>query len=132
MDPRKIRVFHFDDDPSQTKLLQFLVDEEKDFEYVGAAHSCAALLEAAGMRRADVLVMDLRVRSEDAIKTISSVRATYPTVQIVIFSGYDEPGLLDSARAAGVAGFVVKGGEIEELWQAIRSIACSKSAATNS
>jgi len=123
MAAKKTRVLHLEDDRVQTQLFEMLLRGEQDLEHVGAVHECAALLETIESKRPDVLVMDLTTGGDDPAATIDTVHRRFPGVEIVLFTGNDDPDTIRAARVAGAAQHVTKGREIGLLMTAIRTAA---------
>jgi DNA-binding NarL/FixJ family response regulator len=123
MDSKRTRVLHLEDDKVQTQLFEMLLRFEEDLEHVGAVHTSATLLEEIESRRPDVLVMDLRMDDSDPAALIGRVRERFSSLEIVLFTGDDDPQALGAARAAGAAHHVTKGREIALLLATIRKAA---------
>jgi len=74
-------------------------------------------------RKPDVAVVDLALPGRSGAELTRSLLRTNPELRIILYTGAaDERQLLD-ALDAGAAGFALKGGDPEELDEAIRTVA---------
>jgi len=69
----------------------------------------------------DVVLMDLQMPNLDGLQTTRLLRAQYPLVRIIIISMHDEPELIESLRAEGAHGYLLKNADPEQVQSAIRT-----------
>src|SRR5207237_3828194 len=77
----------------------------------------------SGEVRPDVGVIDVRMPDMDGVSAARSMLARYPDVRIVALTWSDDPSTVRDMLSAGAIGYVVKGGTIDELAEAIRRAA---------
>lgn len=70
----------------------------------------------------DVLLMDLQMPVLDGLQTVRLLRVQYPQVRTIIISMHDEPELIESLRAEGAHGYLLKNASPEEVHSAILSM----------
>lgn len=70
----------------------------------------------------DVVLMDLQMPVLDGLQTVRLLRVQYPQVRTIIISMHDEPELIDSLRAEGAHGYLLKNASPEEVHRAILSV----------
>ncbi|OWP63353.1 LuxR family transcriptional regulator [Hymenobacter amundsenii] len=70
----------------------------------------------------DVILMDLQMPVLDGLQTVRLLRTQYPQVRSIIISMHDEPELIDSLRAEGAHGYLLKNASPEEVLGAIRHV----------
>jgi DNA-binding NarL/FixJ family response regulator len=70
----------------------------------------------------DILILDLNIRGENAIKYIERIKHTQPNLKIVIFSSYNKSSLVRGAFEQNVDGYLLKDTEKEELLNAFYSV----------
>lgn len=77
----------------------------------------------------DGLILDIGMPKIDGLTLISHVRATYPDLPIVMFTGlgYDEDAM-QAARKAGANGYVSKGLGPSEIYLALMRVLASQPA----
>ncbi|GAB3227593.1 hypothetical protein GCM10027346_11130 [Hymenobacter seoulensis] len=69
-----------------------------------------------------VVLMDLQMPVLDGLQTVRLLRAQYPQVRTIIISMHDEPELIDSLRAEGAHGYLLKNASPEEVLKAIQTV----------
>jgi len=120
--PTAPRVLVVDDEPLlRQRLVEALEDE--GIEVAGqAGNGEDALAQVMGFRP-DVVLVDVRMPGMGGIAAIPQIHAIQPGAQVVMVSAYDDDGLQEQARAAGAAGYFVKGGSLDMLVALVRSAA---------
>jgi two-component system NarL family response regulator len=73
--------------------------------------------------RPDVVVMDVRMPEGSGAGAIARIRASRPETKVLVLTGsQDEEDLVESIRS-GAAGYLLKDASVEEVADAIRSVA---------
>jgi len=57
------------------------------------------------------------------LEALRSARASHPDVRFLVSSAYDDPSIVEEALHAGATGFLVKDGSLDELVNAIQTVA---------
>lgn len=119
---RRCRVFVVDNNADLAQTLSDVLGFEPDFESVG--FSCGGLdaLTRAIEARADVLILDFSLPGRNALSVLDEARAAGAAMKILVYTGYGSTELAAESRARGAAGYVVKGGDFEELAREIRRV----------
>ncbi len=101
-----------------TGMLQF----ETDIEVVGEAASAEEALQAAAELQPDVIIMDVNLGTGmNGIEVTRRILAEYPHICIIALSIYIEDDIANAMRDAGAKAYLNKGGQPEDLLNAIRS-----------
>jgi two-component system nitrate/nitrite response regulator NarL len=119
---RPIRVALVDDHPVVRHGLRLVLAGAPGFEVVGDAGTEAAALDLVEATRPDVLLLDLTLADEDGIRLLRAVRSRFPEVRIVILTMHRDSETVRQALASGAAGYLVKGAESDDLFEAIRAV----------
>ena len=112
--------------------LRQLVADDADIEVVtecGTAEGAPKLITEAC---ADVVTIDSALPDGDGLRLAKSLRATDPSLGVVILTSRGEDDLLFRALETGVSAFVVKTAPLEEVLTAIRHAAVAASSFTAS
>jgi DNA-binding NarL/FixJ family response regulator len=117
-----IRVALVDDHHVVRHGLRLVLTGSPGFEVVGEAATAAAALELVDATRPDVLLLDLTLADEDGIRLLRLVRSRFPEVGIVVLTMHRDSETVRQALAAGAAGYLVKGAEASDLFEAIRAV----------
>lgn len=70
----------------------------------------------------DILVLDLFLNGESGLEVLKQISASYPDVKTVVYSMYENAGVVALAVEYGAKGYVCKSGSEEELLKAINAI----------
>ncbi|MEU1052519.1 response regulator transcription factor [Streptomyces sp. NPDC005876] len=117
-----IRVLLADDQALLRSAFRVLVDSEPDMEVVGEASDGAEAVTLAKERRADVVLMDIRMPGTDGLAATRMISAdpALAQVRVVILTTFEVDDYVVRSLRAGASGFLGKGSEPEELLSAIR------------
>jgi DNA-binding NarL/FixJ family response regulator len=123
-----IRILVVDDHPIVRQGLVATLEDESDFDVVGAASSAEEALTKAAHHLPDLILLDLELPGIGGIEAIPSLLAVSPTTRILVFTAYDtDERVLDAVRA-GAGGYLLKGAAVAEIASAIRSVAAGGTA----
>ncbi|WP_435273609.1 response regulator [Streptomyces parvulus] len=117
-----IRVLLADDQALLRSAFRVLVDSEPDMEVVGEASDGAEATRLAAERRADVVLMDIRMPGTDGLAATRLISAdpALAHVRVVILTTFEVDDYVVQSLRAGASGFLGKGSEPDELLSAIR------------
>lgn len=65
--------------------------------------------------RPDLMLLDVSMPGMDGLAALPDVLAVSPTTKVVLFSGFEEEGLVERARQLGAAAFIMKSVHVEQL-----------------
>lgn len=121
MSTPSIRLAVVDDHILFRKGLRALISGFPGMEVLFEAGDGQELLERLDQGTVpDVILMDLQMPVLDGLQTVRLLRAQYPQVRSIIISMHDEPELIDSLRAEGAHGYLLKNASPEEVLGAIQ------------
>ncbi|MEU0670948.1 response regulator transcription factor [Streptomyces lavendulocolor] len=123
-----IRVLLADDQALLRSAFRVLVDSEPDMEVVGEAADGAEAVALARSRRADVVLMDIRMPGTDGLAAtrLISEDPDLAGVRVVMLTTFEVDEYVVQALRAGASGFLGKGAEPDELLNAIRIAAAGE------
>jgi DNA-binding NarL/FixJ family response regulator len=122
-----IRVLIVDDDDLMRAGLRAVLRSDPTVEVVGEAANGRAAVAAARTRRADVVLMDVRMPDLDGIAATRELVAAWPAARVVILTTFEQDDYIFGALSAGASGFLLKRTSPEELLAAIHTVAAGDS-----
>lgn len=120
-----IRVLLADDQPLVRAGLTALLGAEGDIDVVGVAADGDEALRMADELRPDVACLDVRMPGMSGIEVAERITGAGadPRIPVLILTTFDIDEYLFRALEIGVAGFMLKDSDPDEIIRAIRSVA---------
>lgn len=115
-----LRVLLADDHKVVREGLAALLNEQEDIEVVGQATNGREAVDLARELKPDVVVMDVAMPLMEGDEATRQIKQDMPRTRVVGLSMYDETGVIDKMRRAGVECYMLKTAPSEELLAAIR------------
>lgn len=115
-----IKVLVADDHPGIGRVFTRMLGGESDMEVVGVLQSADQLSAEAARTGARVVRLDLSMPGREPLSAIADLPAG---TRAIVYSGYDEPTHVTAAVNAGAWGFLAKGAGMEQVLNAIRTVA---------
>ena len=84
--------------------------------------TCALPICAVTKLKPDLVILDLRLKGEDGLELIKSLKSHFPDLRILILSQYEAPLYAERALRAGALGYVVKEQAAAEVLNAMRTV----------
>jgi two-component system, NarL family, response regulator NreC len=102
--------------------LRLMLEAEDELSIVGEASDLDETFTLLRERAPSVLLLDLHMRRELSLGTISELKVAASRTAIVILTMDDDPAFVQPAWAAGAAGYVLKEASPTELIRAIKTV----------
>jgi DNA-binding NarL/FixJ family response regulator len=124
-----IRVVLAEDQPMVRAGFRALLDSRSDIEVVGEAATGVEAVEQVRAQRPDVAVMDIRMPEMDGLEATRHITAdqTLSDTRVLVLTTFELDEYVYGALRAGASGFLLKGGQPDDLVQAIRVVAGGES-----
>ncbi len=118
---KRIRVVIVEDNRLLREGLSAMLREQSDISVIAALSNGEALRTM--LRKADIILLDLILRSQNSLGLVESIRRARPDARIIVMDlAPVQPTLVDYVMA-GVDGFVLKDATFSEFLHTIRQVA---------
>lgn len=94
--------------------------EDAGYDVVGEAEDGARALEMAEQLRPHVVLMDVSMPVVDGITATRRMRSQAPDARVVVLTMHADTDLVDKARSAGAAGYLLKDASGDEVVEAVQ------------
>jgi two-component system response regulator NreC len=118
----KLRILLADDHAVLRSGLRLLINGQPDMEVVAEAADGREAIRKTVEAKPDIVLFDLTMPRTNAMEAIRHVARSRPRTRVVVLTMHEHPAYVQSAMAAGAAGFVVKRAADTELLSTIRSV----------
>lgn len=117
------RVLLVDDYAIVRHGLRAILASENGITVVGEAEDGHEAVQATATLRPDVVILDLVMPHCDGLTATVRIRAAYPSVHIIGYTAFLEPGRIAAVIGAGASGYVCKMGDSADIVRGIRAVA---------
>jgi two-component system response regulator NreC len=109
-----------DDHPIVRRGMQSLLEADPDLTVVGEAGDGLETIRQVERAQPDVLILDLMMPGLSGLEVLRIVRQRSPRTRVVVLSMHSSNAFVVTALKNGATGYVLKGGEEENLVRAVR------------
>ena len=117
-----INVMIADDQELIRERLKIVLEMNEDMRVTAMAASGREALELLAQTPVDIILMDIRMPELDGVLCTKAVKERYPEVRIIILTTFDDDDYVYSALKYGASGYLLKGGSVQDLANAIRVV----------
>ena len=118
----KIRILIADDHAVVREGTRRILEQEPDLEVVGEAGDGEEAVELATSLKPDVAIVEVFIPKMDGIEATRRIKATCPSINVLILSAYDDDQFIFSLLEAGAARYLLKSIRSRELVDAVRAV----------
>jgi NarL family two-component system response regulator LiaR len=123
----KIRILIADDHAVVREGTRRILEQEQDLEVVAEARDGEEAVRLATGLKPDVAIIDIAMPRLDGIEATKQIKATCPTIAVLILTAYDDDQFIFSLLEAGAAGYMLKSVRGSELIDAVRAVHAGES-----
>ena len=118
-----VRVFIVDDHPMLREGTQSSFDRAPGIQVIGTAGDGGSALEQISASPPDVLVLDMRLPDMSGVDVARQVRSHFPSIGIVILTGYDDVHYARALTQLDIQGYLRKTASSDEIVSAVLCVA---------
>lgn len=119
----RISIVIADDQPLFIKGLKALfTDRSSDYQVLATYQNGAKLLDCPEVQKADLLILELNLPGKDGLHVLKQLKVRESTPRLLVFSRYNQSSIIKSAFQHGADGYLLKRGDEEALFAAIRHV----------
>ena len=116
-----VRVVVVDDHTLVRQGIVGLLESQSDIDVVGQAGNAREAMAVIASVAPDVVLMDIAMPGQSGLDATREIRDRFPAVQVLVVTIHDREDYLFQALRAGAAGYVLKGAEVHDLLEAVRT-----------
>ena len=120
-----IRVLVAEDIPAVRDALQALLGSKRGLELAAAVGDAPSAIKAAARERPDVALIDVRMPG-GGVHAAREIRSCAPETKVVAFTAHHDRATVLEMLEAGAVGYVLKGGTVEAIVEAIEQAAAGQ------
>jgi DNA-binding NarL/FixJ family response regulator len=121
-----IKIVIADDHGLFREGLKRLLSSEKSFQVIGEASNNEEAVEVVDRMQPDILILDLKMPSGDAVETLREIATKSPATKVVILTAFaEEENLLRTARGRA-RGYLLKGVSTATLIEALKKVSAGE------
>ena len=120
---KSLKILIVDDHSMMRLVLSQGIQSQPDFNLAGTAANATEAVALCRKHRPEVVVTDYRLPGLSGVELTASLCQEFPEVRILLLSIFEGSEDIWRAIQAGAKGYLAKSVEIEEIFQAIRTVA---------
>ena len=111
-----------DEEKVRTSIIKKIDWKANGFEVVGDAENGRDALEKIEMLEPNVIMTDIRMPYMDGLQLTESLRLRFPSIKVIIFSGFDDFTYAQEAIRLGVTEYILKPVNVDELTEILKKV----------
>jgi len=119
----QLRVLIADDHPIFRRGLCDVIEAEASLRLVGQAGNGEEALRLIDQLRPDIAILDVRMPKLTGLQTARNLMKKRSPVKLVLLTAHEDEALLNEALNLGIHAYVLKENAVEDLVNAVRSVA---------
>ncbi len=120
------KILIVDDHPMVREGLAMRISSQRDLTVCGEAATEDEALAMVEKTQPDLMLVDISLKDGNGIDVIKRVKCEYPSVKMLVVSGYQESLYAERALRAGASGYLNKQESNDKVLEAIRTVIAGK------
>lgn len=125
--PAKIRLLVIDEAGILRDGICALLQSDKELEVVAVAANRREALQAIGVCRPQVVLMDFSISLKTGPETIAHIKRRWPEVRVIVLTARRDEQFIGAALRSGADGYVLKSDGSTELFNSVHRAVAGKS-----
>lgn len=117
-----IRIVIAEDQRILRGALGALLDFEEDMSVVGQAENGEEALKLIQELKPDLCLLDIEMPLKSGLEVAAELKQSSSPCRVIMLTTFARPGYFEKAVKAGVHGYLLKDGSIDELAESIRRV----------
>ena len=117
-----IRIVIAEDQRILRGALGALLDFEEDMEVIGQAENGEEALKLINQLQPDICLMDIEMPLKSGLEVAAILKQSGSPCKVIMLTTFARPGYFERAVKAGVHGYLLKDGSIDDLAESIRRV----------
>lgn len=117
-----IRIFIYDDNNERRDSLKALLTLNEQFQFVGEAENCNAVLSDMEKFHPNVVLMDINMPEVDGIKGLLIIKTHHPEIKVLMQTAFDDSEKIFTSLKYGASGYILKKDKPQRILQAIEEV----------
>ncbi len=106
--------------------IHLLLKYEEDISIIGMCNDGDELLNIVRKKQPQVVLTDVKMPKTDGINATKIIKKEFPQIKVIAFSMFDQNEVISQMIAAGASGYLLKNSPLDEVLNAIKSVAIGK------
>lgn len=119
---KQIKIFVADDHPIVRNGIKSIFADEEGYSIVGEADDGLKAFQGVSAEQPDVAILDISMPELDGILVTERIKKEFPYIKVIVLSMHQSCQYAVDAFRAGASGYILKGGEVDEVLLAVRNV----------
>jgi two-component system response regulator NreC len=106
--------------------IHLLLKYEENISIIGMCNDGEELLNIVRKKQPHVVLTDVKMPKTDGINATKIIKKEFPQIKVIAFSMFDQNEVISQMIAAGASGYLLKNSPLDEVLNAIKSVAMGK------
>lgn len=122
MSSKQISIAIADDHPSVVEGIVHIISDHTPYRIAATITDGTKLLPILNSHAVDLLFLDVKLQDISGLDLARTIKQRFPAIKIIIFSTYEEPKVIATAREIGVQGYLSKSSSASQIIQAMQKV----------